>query len=178
MIRIVASTIVERPMLFRDKEHLIKQHIHELPNIIRSFRNAIVTVSRESKWCKMALLRKGVPVEIFALIQPYLITKGSHAFYPNVARDQCVAPHKYFLIESKLYRMELAYEKSMWSIHDYIMNGYVFREYNKYWELRKFNNYEKRIDFIHYVLMVRYFITEDAYSLSVYEIEDMLRYWF
>jgi hypothetical protein len=178
MIRIVASTIVEKKMLFRDKEHLVKQHIHELPNTIRSFRNAIVSVSRESKWCKIALLRNRVPIEIFTLIKPYLIMKGVQHFYPCVANDQRVAPRKYFLIEAKLFRMELAFQKSMWSIRDYIMNGYVFREYNTYWELRKFNSYEKRIDFIHYVLMVRYFIVEDIYPQSVYEIEYMLRYWF
>ena len=173
MIRLAASTI-QTPL--HNKEQLVKQHIHELPNMIRSFHNAILSISRESKWCKLALLRNHIPVEIFTLIQPYLITKGLPEFYPSVS------PRKYFLIEAKLYRMELAFEKSMWSIRDYIMNGYVFREYNKYWELRrelrKFNSYEKRIDFIHYVLMVRYFIVEDGYPASVYEIEDMLRYWF
>ena len=180
MIWLVATTIVERPTLTRDKEQLVKHHIRELPNMIRCFRNAIVSVSRESKWCKLALLRNCVPVEIFTLIHPYLITKGAQDFYPSVAWDQWVAPRKYLLLEAKLHRLELVHNESLFCVRQYISCCKEFREESKTenWQLRQLNSYDKKIEFLDYVLMVRYFTRDDSIVETKYDIEHMLRYWF
>ena len=181
MIRIVASTILERPILARGrptKEQLIKQHIRELPNMIRYFRNAIVSVSRESKWCKLALLRSRVPLEIFSLIQPYLIREGEKDFYPCVAYDQWVAPRKYLLIEAKLYRLELVHDETLYALRNYITDCDEFRDEsrNQNWQLRQLIPFDKKIEFIRHVLMLRFHM-KNTVLCTEYDTEYMLRYW-
>lgn len=189
MIRIVASTIVERPMFTRSDcrpsmEQHVKHHIYELPNMIRCFRNAIVSVSRWSKWGKLALLRHNVPIEIFNLIKPFLICRGSQDFYPSVSCDQLVSHRKYLLIEAKLYRMDLSCDEIHPIIRKYITDTYDFLEDSKkgHWYLRQFNQLDKRLAFIYHVLMLRggeknvYNIEE--YVGNIYHTEHMLRYWF
>jgi len=179
MIRIVASTIVERPMLTRNGANpstyeLVQKHIRDLPFMIECVRNAIVSVSRESKWCKLALLRNRVPVELFSLIKPYLIMKGEQDFYPSVA-DNRVPHRKYLLIESKLYRMELANDNTLRDIRRYIEYLDDFKEGTKRnsWNLWIFRNYySARTDFLKYVLYLR------GLSGDENEAEYILRYWF
>ena len=183
MIRTVVSTIVERPMLIRSntqptkKEYFVR-HIMELPNAIRCFRNAIVSVSRESKWCKLALLRNHVPVEIFALIQPFLIRRGAQDFYPSVACDQWVPHRKYLMLEAKLYRMELIHDKTLPNVRKYLTETREFRDDSKggNWYLRQFNVYERKIEFIRFVLMLRFQVTSGI--LTEYDIEHLLQNWF
>jgi hypothetical protein len=180
MIRIVASTIVERPMLTRNgaspsTHELFQKHIRDLPCTIECFRNAIVSVSRESKWCKLALLRNRVPVELFSLIKPYLIMKGDQDFYPSVA-DNRVPHRKYLLIESKLYRMELANDSTLTRIRYYIEEVNDFKGGHRNWSLWKFRScYQSRIEFLRCVL----YLLRGFYSnADEYETEYMLRYWF
>jgi len=184
MIRIVASTIIERPMLIRSGakptvQQCFEQHIVELPNMIRWFRNAIVCVSRESKWVKLALLRNRIPIEIFSMIQPYLIMHGEKDFYPAVACDQFVAHRKYLLIESKLSRLELSNEKTIERIRSYIFNSYEYREETKHgiWPIRQFKVESSRREFINYVLYLRYVSTGDC-SIDTREAEHLMHYWF
>ena len=182
MIRTVASTIVDRPMLIRNGSRpsthdLVQKHIRDLPYMIECFRNAIVSVTRESKWCKLALLRNRVPVEIFSLIQPFLIMKDEQDFYPSVA-DNRVPHRKYLLIESKLYRMELVNNTNLSDIRVYIEHLDDFKEGTKRnsWSLGHFSINGRRIDFLKYVLYLHYLNTgveRDEYNMS-----DVLRYWF
>ena len=181
MIRTVASTIVERPMLIRDGatpsiHSLVEKHIADLPYMIECFRNAIVSVSRESKWCKLALLRNRVPVEIFSLIKPYLIMKDAQDFYPSVS-DNRVPHRKYLLIEAKLYRMEIV--NDMGDIRRYIEHMDDFKEGTKQnsWQLRRFRNYHiARTDFLKYVLYLHYL--ETGVEHDEFNMEYVLRYWF
>jgi hypothetical protein len=183
MIRTVASTIVERPMLIRDgatpsTHSLVENHIRELPYMIECFRNAIVSVSRESKWGKLALLRNRVPVEIFSLIQPFLIMKGEQDFYPSVA-DNRVPHRKYLIIESKLYRMEIVNADALGDIRRYIENLQDFKQDTKrnswhLWELKKYHR--ARTDFLKYVLHLHYL--ETGVERDEYNMEHVLRYWF
>jgi hypothetical protein len=183
MIRIVASTIIDRPMLTRDgskpsTQQLVQKHIKDLPYMIECFRNAIVSVSRESKWCKLALLRKGVPIEVFSLIQPYLIMKNQEDFYPTVS-DNRVPHRKYLLIESKLYRMELANNTTLGDIRRYIEHLDDFKEGTKRnsWHLWHFHSkLTHRTDFLKYVLYLHYQIT--GVERDEYNMETILRYWF
>ena len=184
MIRLVASTIIERPMLLRSGakptlQQSFQQHIVELPNMIRWFRNAIVCVSRESKWVKLALLRNGIPIEIFSLIQPYLIMHGEKDFYPTVACDQWVDHKKYLLIESKLCRLELANEKTIERIRAYIFDYYDSREETKHgiWPIRQFKQDSRRREFINYVLYLRYVTTGDC-SIDEDDAEELMQYWY
>jgi len=191
MIRLVASTIVERPMFLRSDrvptmEQLVKHHIHELPNMIRCFRNAIVSVSRWSKWGKLALLRHNIPIEIFNLVKPFLIRHGAQDFYPNVSCDQWVSHRKYLLIEAKLYRLDLASDEILPEIRKYITDRPEFREEskNECWNLRQFNQWDKRVAFIYHVLMSRRVYKEknkyniEEYVGNIYEIDHLLQYWF
>ena len=180
MIRIVASTIVERPMLTRNgekpsRQRYVQNHITGLPYMMQCFRNAIVSVSRESKWVKLALMRNGVPIEIFSLIKPYLIMKNAQDFYPIVSYDQCVPHRKYLLIESKLYRMGLANETTLHDIRKYIMHLDDFKEgaQRNSWDLKQFHIYSRRTDFLKYVLFLLRGVVRDEY-----ETEIMMRYWF
>ena len=181
MIRTVASTIVERPMLTRNGANpsthdLVQKHIRDLPYTIECFRNAIVTVSRESKWCKLALLRNRIPVELFSLIKPYLIMKGEQDFYPSVS-DNRVPHRKYLLIEAKLYRMELANDITLGKIRYYIEEVNDFKGAGeRNWSLLKFRNrHQSRIEFIRCVL----YLLKGFYSIAdEYEYEYILRYWF
>jgi len=183
MIRIACSTIVEHPMLIRDgaspsTHSLVEKHIRELPYMIECFRNAIVSVSRESKWGKLALLRNGVPVEIFILIKPYLIMKDEQDFYPNVS-DNRVPHRKYLLIEAKLYRMGLVNDTHLVDIRRYIEHLDDFKEGTKLnsWHLRRFRNYHTaRTDFLKYVLHLHYL--ETGVVRDEYNMEHVLRYWF
>jgi len=184
MIRLIASTIIERPMLVRSGskpsvQQCFEQHILELPNMIRWFRNAIVCVSRESKWVKLALLRNGIPIEIFSMIQPYLIMHGEKDFYPTVACDQWVAHRKYLLIESKLRRLELTNEKTIDRVREYIFDSYESREETKHgiWPIRQFKQDYRRREFIKYVLYLRFITTGDC-SIDISEAEYMMQYWF
>jgi hypothetical protein len=182
MIRTAASTIIERPMLTRDGLppstcQLVQKHISDLPYMIECFRNAVVSVSRESKLCKLALLRNRVPVEVFSLIKPFLIMKGAQDFYPSVS-DHRVPRRKYLLIESKLYRMELANDNTLGDIRRYIEQLDDFKEgtLRNSWHLWIFRKYyNSRTDFLKYVLyLLRGFLgVEDEY-----ESEKLLRYWF
>jgi len=185
MIRLIASTIVERPMLSRSdrppsKEQLVKRHINELPNTMRCFRNAIVSVSRWSKWVKLALLRHNVPVEIYDLIKPFLIRRGGQDFYPSVACDQWMPHRKYLLLEAKLCRLELAFTETLPKIRTYITDSYEFRVESNgaNWYLRQFNILCRRFDFIEHVLMLRYQYKKDVIIDTVYDIEQILQYWF
>jgi len=179
MIRIVASTIIERPMLTHSKkpitkEQLVKQHIKELPHMIQSFRNAIVTVSRQTKWCKLALLRNNVPVEIFDSIRPFLIVKDELDYFPDVASDQHVMHRKYLLLEAKLYRMGLVHDNTLLLVRNYIAVCFEFKEemQQRHCSLRLFNSFPVKIDFIRYCVM------KDGIIYNEYDIEHMLRYWF
>ena len=182
MIRIVASTIIERPMLTRDGQYpstyqFVQKHSKDLPYMIECFRNAIVSVSRESKWCKLALLRKGVPVEVFTLIKPYLIQKNEQDFYPSVS-DNRVPHRKYLLIESKLYRMELANHMTLAPIRWYIEHLDDFKEGKRRnsWNLWNLHIYhERRATFLKYVL---YLLRGEVVIGDEYEKEYILRYWF
>jgi len=193
MIRLVASTIVERPLFLRSNcvatmEQLVKHHIRELPSMIRCFRNAIVSVSRWSKWGKLALLQHNIPVEIFNLVKPFLICRGAQDFYPNVSCDQWVSHRKYLLIEAKLYRLDLACKETLPEIRKYITDRAEFREEskNECWSLHQFNQRDKRIAFIYHVLMTRHVYKEkekNKYDIedfvgNIYEIDHLLQYWF
>jgi len=183
MIRIACSTIVERPMLIRDgaspsTHSLVEKHIADLPYSIECFRNAIVSVSRESKWGKLALLRNRVPVEIFSLIKSYLIMKDSQDFYPTVS-DNRVPHRKYLLIEAKLYRMEILNDNNLGDIRRYIEHLDDFKEGTERnsWHLRRFRNYHTaRTDFLKYVLHLHYL--ETGVERDEYNMEHVLRYWF
>ena len=191
MIRLTASTIVERPMFIRSDrkptmDQIVKHHIRELPSMIRCFRNAIVSVSRESKWGKLALLRHNIPVEIFDLVKPFLICRGAQDFYPNVSCDQWVSHRKYLLIEAKLYRLDLASEEILPEIRKYITDCPDFREESTkgHWYLRQFNQWDKRVAFIYHVLMLRGVYKEksvydiEEYVGNIRDIEHLLQYWF
>ena len=181
MIRIVASTIIVRPMLTRDgtrpsTRQLVQKHISDLPYMIECFRNALVGVSRESKWCKLALLRNRVPVEVFSLIQPFLIMKDAQDFYPSVS-DNRVPRRKYLLIEAKLYRMELANETTLGDIRRYIEHLDDFKEgtLRNSWSMWHFNNNSYRTDFLKYVL---YLLRWGIVVGDEHEKEHLLQYWF
>ena len=182
MIRVVASTIIERPMLTRDgavpsTHRLVHRHISELPYMIECFRNAMVSVSRESKWGKLVLLRNRVPVEVFSLIKPFLIVKGAQDFYPSVS-DNRVPRRKYFLIEAKLYRMELANDTTLVSIRRYIEHLDDFKQGSQrnYWNLWNLHtSHGARADFLKYVL---YLLRGQVVIGDEYQTEHMLRYWF
>ena len=185
MIRLSTSTILERPMLTRSDrkpttEQCVKHHIRELPSMIRCFRNAIVSVSRESKWGKLALMRNDVPIEIFDLVKPFLMSHGQKDFYPNVSCGQWVTHRKYLLIEAKIYRLELAHDSILDSIRNYIMDSCEFQEESKRqeWNMRQFNQYDKRIKFIERVLELRYLATDEGVAHTEYDIERMMNYWF
>lgn len=182
MIRIVASTIVERPMLTRNGDTpsikaLVHKHISELPYMIECFHNAIVSVSREMKWCKLALLRNRVPIEISTLIKPFLIMKDAQDFYPSVL-DNRVPRRNYLLIESKLYRMELANHMTLAPIRWYIEHLDDFKEGKRRnsWNLWNLHIYhERRATFLKYVL---YLLRGEVVIGDEYEKEYILRYWF
>jgi len=182
MIRTVASTIVERPMLTRDGDRpstheLVHKHISELPYMIECFHNAIVSVSREMKWCKLLLLRNRVPIEVISLIKPFLIMKDVQDFYPSVS-DNSVPRRKYLLIESKLYRMELANDMTLVAIRKHIEHYDEFKEGTKRnsWNLWDFHRHRVcRADFLKYVL---YLLRGKIVYGDEYEKEYILRYWF
>jgi hypothetical protein len=182
MIRTVASTIVERPMLTRSgdtpsTQALVQKHISELPYMIECFHNAIVSVTREMKWCKLALLRNRVPVEVLSLIKPFLIMKDAQDFYPIVSNNR--VPHrKYLLLESKLYRMELANDNTLGDIRKYIEHLDDFKEGTKRnsWHLWHFRSYySRRTDFLKYVL---YLLRGEIVYGDEFEKEIIMRYWF
>jgi len=175
MIRVVASTIVNCPMLIRynrkpTMDQYMKHHILHLPLMIRSFRNTIVTVSRESKLAKLVLLQKHIPIEIFDVVKPYLISRNVQEFYPNVSA-QCVPHRKYLLVESKLYRHGLLNEDTIQYVRNYIEELQLID-----CQLREFN-YNRRIGFIKYVMELRYIFTGEKYMNTVSETEYALRYW-
>jgi len=182
MIRAVASTIVERPMLTRNGETpsmhaLFHKHISDLPYMIECFHNAMVTVTKEMKWCKIALLRKRIPIEVFTLIKPFLFMKDVQDFYPSVL-DNRVPRRKYLLIESKLYRMELANDATLRYIRYYIENLDDFKEGKRRnsWNLWCLHSYHiRRADFLKYVL---YLLRKEVVIGDEYEKEYILRYWF
>jgi len=182
MIRAVASTIVERPMLTRNgavpsTEQFVHKHISDLPYTIQCFHNAMVTITREMKWCKIVLLRKRIPIEVFALIKPFLFMKDVQDFYPSVL-DNCVPRRKYLLIESKLYRMELANDATLKDIRKYIEHLDDFKEDTKrncwlLWHFRIY--YSSRTDFLKYVL---YLLRGEFVIGDEFQTEHMMRYWF
>ena len=186
MIRTVASTLIEFPMLTRNgaspsTHTLFQKHISDLPYMIECFNNAIVSVSREMKWCKLVFMRNHVPVEVSSLIKPFLIMKGAQDFYPSVS-DNRVPNRKYLLIESKLYRMEIANDNTLGDIRKYIQHLDDFKEGTKLnsWQLRNFHNslhnsHKCRADFLKYVL---YLLRGVCVIGDEYVIEHMLRYWF
>ena len=182
MIRTVASTIIERPMLTRNghapsTHRLVHRHISELPYMIECFRNAIVSVSKESKWGKLVLLRNRVPIEVFSLIKPFLIMKGAQDFYPSVS-DNRVPRRKYLLIESKLYRMELANDTTLKNIRRYIEHLDDFKQgtQRNYWNLWNLHTFQgARVDFLKIVLFL---LRGQVIIGDEYEKEYMLRYWF
>jgi hypothetical protein len=182
MIRAVASTIVERPMLTRNGDPpsihaLVHKHISDLPYMIECFHNAMVTVTREMKWCKIALLRKRIPIEVFTLIQPFLFMKDVQDFYPSVL-DNRVPRRKYLLIESKLYRMELANDATLKYIRWYIENLADFKEGTRRnsWILWCLHTYTSiRTDFLRYAL---YLLRKEVVIGDEFEAEIMMRYWF
>ena len=181
MIREVASTIIERPMLIRNGDipsidALVQRHISELPYMIECFHNAIVSVSREMKWCKLAFLRNRVPVEVLSLIKPFLIVKDEQDFYPIVS-DNRVPRRKYLLLESKLYRMELANDNTLGDIRKYIQHLDDFKEGTKQnsWNLWHFHRYySRRTDFLKYVL----YLLRGELVGDEFEKEIIMRYWF
>ena len=73
MIRLVASTIGRR-------------HYHsntrDICYSISCLHDGIRIKSQEIKMCKLVLLRNDVPIDLLAVIKPYLITKHKNAFYP------------------------------------------------------------------------------------------------
>jgi hypothetical protein len=182
MIRTVASTIIERPMLTRDGHapsihRLVHQHNSELPYMIECFRNAMISVSRESKWGKLVLLRNRVPIEVFSLIKPFLIVKGAQDFYPTVS-DNRVPRRKYLLVEAKLYRMELANDTTLNNIRRYIEHLDDFKTgiRRNSWNLWNLHiSHTARADFLKYVL---YLLRGKVVIGDEYETEHMLRYWF
>jgi hypothetical protein len=182
MIRIVASTIIERPMLTRNGDRpstqaLFQKHISELPYMIECFHNAMVSVTREMKWCKLAFLRNRVPVEVISLIKPFLIMKDAQDFYPSIS-DNRVPRRKYLLIESKLYRMELANDMTLVPIRRYIEHLDDFKEgaQRNSWNLWHLHSYHAcRSSFLKYVL---YLLRGEIIIGDEYEKEYMLRYWF
>jgi len=182
MIRTVASTIIERPMLTRNghdpsTHRLVHRHISELPYMIECFRNAIVSVSKESKWCKLVLLRNRVPIEVFSLIKPFFIMKGAQDFYPTVS-DNRVPRRKYLLIEAKLYRMELANDTTLVAIRRYIehLDDFKTGTQRNDWNLWNLHiKHTARADFLRCVL---YLLRGFYVHADEYEIEYMLRYWF
>jgi hypothetical protein len=113
------------------------------------------------------------------MIQPYLITHGEKDFYPTVACDQWVEHRKYLLIESKLSRLELSNEKTKDRIREYIFDYYESREETKHgnWPIRQFKQESRRIEFINYVLYLRYVSTGDC-SIDKSEVEYMMQYWY
>jgi len=185
MIRLIASTIIDRPMLTHsnkktDMKKFVERHIEELPYTIQAFRNSIVSVSREYKWCKLALMRKRIPLEIFTLIQPYLIMKHEKEYYPNVTHNQMVVPRKYLLLESKLYRMDIANDQTLKQIRQYLYETCEFREETKRnaWHLRQFIALDKKLNFIRHVLHLRYHSIGKGINYTKYDVEYLLRYWF
>lgn len=182
MIRTVTSTIIERPMLTRTghalpTHRLVHRHISELPYMIECFRNAMISVSKESKWCKLVLLRNQVPIEVFTLIKPYLILKGAKDFYPSVS-DNRVPCRKYLLVEAKLYRMELANDTTLKNIRRYIehLDDFETGTRRNSWNLWNLHtSHIARADFLKYVL---YLLRGKVVIGDEYETEHMLRYWF
>ena len=181
MIRIVASTIIERPMLTRDGQYpstqqFVQKHIKDLPYMIECFSNAMKSVSREMKWSKLVFLRNRVPVEVSRLIKPYLIMKDAQDFYPTVS-DNRVPHRQYLLIESKLYRMELANDNTLIDIRKYIERLDDFKEGTKRnsWHFWHFNNDRNRNNFF---ICVLYLLRGYYDNLDEFEKEHMLRYWF
>jgi hypothetical protein len=145
--------------------------------MIQCFHNAIVSVSREMKWCKLALLRNSVPIEVISLIKQFLIMKDEQDFYPSVS-DNSVPRRKYLLIESKLYRMELANDMTLVPIRWYIEHLDDFKEGKRRnsWNLWNLHSYHsRRADFLKYVL---YLLRKEVVIGDEYEKEYILRYWF
>ena len=182
MIREVASTIMERPILTRkvmshSTHTLVHKHISDLPYMIECFHNAIASVSRESKWCKLALLRNRVPIEIFALIKQFLIMPGVQDYYPSVIEDR-VPVRKYLRVEAKLYRMGYANDATLGDIRKYICDSHEFCEETKqqHWRLRQFDVFSNKLNFIIRVLYLR-FSTGGGLVDTPHAVEDTLQYW-
>jgi hypothetical protein len=145
--------------------------------MIECFHNAIVSVSREMKWSKLVLLRNSLPIEIISLIKPFLIMKDVQDFYPSVSENR-VPRRKYLLIESKLYRMELANDTTLVPLRWYIEHLEDFKEGKRRnsWNLWNLHSYHtRRADFLKYVL---YLLRGEVVIGDEYEKEYMLRYWF
>jgi hypothetical protein len=182
MIRTVASTILERPMMCRgnekpSKKRMVEKHINELSYMISTFRNTIVGVSRESKWCKLALLRNRVPIEVFALIKPFLIMPGVQDYYPSVSEHR-LPVRKYLRVEAKLYRMGYANDATLGDIRKYICDSPDFCEETKqqHWRLRQFDVFSNKLHFIMRVLYLRFSSGEGLVD-TVYDVENTLEYW-
>jgi len=181
MIRAVASTIMERPMLNRkgtthSRDTFVHKHISDLPYMIECFHSAFVSVIRETKWCKLVLLRHSIPIEVFSFIKSYLFMKHAQVFYPTIL-DNYVPPRKYLLIESKLYRMGLANDTTLHDIRKYIMHLDDFKQgtQRNSWDLTQFHIYSRRTDFLKYVLFLLRGVVVRG---DEYETEYMLHYWF
>jgi len=98
MIRLVASTISRRNY---------HSNVRDICYAISCIHDGIRIKAKEIKMCKLVLLRNDVPLDILAVIQPYLIMKHKNAFYPILRPILHSRDKKYLLTESKLYRLEI-----------------------------------------------------------------------
>lgn len=98
MIRLVASTICRRHY---------HSNMRDICYSISCLHDGIRIKTQEIKMCKLVLLRFSVPLDLLAIIRPYLIMKNKKEFYPMLRPILESRDKKYLLTESKLYRLEI-----------------------------------------------------------------------
>ena len=170
MIRLVASTMIPRPMLC-DKppnNRRVRHHMTHFAYMIREIFDGIQQKAGEFKWVKVILMRNNVPMDIFEMIQPYLIRKGQFELYPpsSISSAQCVPQKKYYVTESKLYRLGLMPAEAVLEIRYWIL---IYRAY--------YTNRHLNREFIEHLKNVYMRFTYNRIEYTNAELEQLLDYW-
>jgi hypothetical protein len=113
MIREAASNIVEIPFLTISGEgefkkiinhiSILKNAFRSIPYMIEQFWANMQHISHNYKWCKIVLLRKNIPIDIFDYMKPYFSVINHGELYH--VEPQVPTPIYHIPIRSKLYRM-------------------------------------------------------------------------
>jgi hypothetical protein len=170
MIRLVSSTIIPRPMLYDEppSNRLVRHHMMHFAYMIREIFDGIQQKAAEFKWVKLILMRNNVPMDVFEMIKPYLICKGQFELYPpsSISSEQCVPQKKYYVTESKLYRLGLMPVEAVLEIRYWIL---IYRAY--------YTNRHLNRAFMEHLKNVYLRFTYKHIEYSNIELEELLDYW-
>ena len=151
MIRLVASTIRPRPY---------HSNLRDICYAISCLHDGICIKAQEIKMCKLVLLRNEVPLDLFAVIQPYLIMKHKKEFYPMLRPILHSRDKNYLLTESKLYRLDIIPFQVITHLRWVLVHmQYSFTPVSKMYYIRYLkNNYETEYTHDQLLWLLEYWI--------------------